>query len=75
MTRYLDVIGAAGSLSARVLLASLAGDVLSSRMELANAFVGIRGIREGLTLMELGLSPYHGAFCLLHPIPWMQVPL
>jgi hypothetical protein len=63
MVPYLDLVSAAGSLSARGLVTSLVGDVLQSRMEITNAFVGMLGIREGLALMDLGLSPYQGALC------------
>ena len=55
------VLSVAGAIAARLHLALTAGDLLASRIELANAFVGIRGIREGLALSALGKSPYIGA--------------
>lgn len=60
---FLDFIAAVGALAARLLLSRLAGETLQGRTELSNAFVSIRGVREGSALLRTGLSPYQGASC------------
>jgi hypothetical protein len=54
-------VSVVGALAARWYLSRVAGNMLASRIELANAFTGLRGLLEGQALMELGMSPYAGA--------------
>jgi hypothetical protein len=68
-------LSAAGALAARWFLAISAGDLLASRIEISNAFNSMRGIREGLALMDFEMSPYAGMVAPTAPrvllILWM----
>ena len=53
----------------RLILAALGiGDLLATRIEVSHAANGILSIREGIALMQRGVSPYSGSACSTSPI-------
>ena len=53
----------------RFILAALGiGDLLATRIEVSHAANGILSMREGITLMQRGVSPYSASACSTSPI-------